>query len=89
MKEEKNYSKEFLAVFDKFSYRYPKWQIWNDFLYLSAVSMANVIKTDAWEERKRGIWRLSINIRKNIAACFLKCLDLLCWGWNLTRNRIY
>lgn len=31
MKEEKNYSKEFLAVFDKFSYRYPKWQIWNDF----------------------------------------------------------
>lgn len=52
MSEDK-YIKEFLAVFDKFSYRYSKWEVWNDFLYLSAASMANVVKTDEWEEREK------------------------------------
>lgn len=52
MSEDK-YIKEFLAVFDRFSYRYSKWEVWNDFLYLSAASMANVVKTDEWEEREK------------------------------------
>jgi len=50
--KESNYEKDFLTAFDKFSYRYSKWEVWKDFLYLSAASMANVVKTADWEERE-------------------------------------
>lgn len=37
---------------DKFAFRYSKWQVWNDFLSLSAISLANVIPTPEREERE-------------------------------------
>jgi hypothetical protein len=80
MKEEKNYSKEFLAVFDKFSYRYPKWQIWNDFLYLSAVSMANVIKTDAWEEREKRYLEIIHKYPEEYRSLFPEMFGLIMLG---------
>ena len=36
---------------DKFVFRYSRWQVWNDFLSLSAISMANVIPTPEKEEQ--------------------------------------
>ena len=80
MKEEKNYSKEFLAVFDKFSYCYPKWQIWNDFLYLSAVSMANVIKTDAWEEREKRYLEIIHKYPEEYRSLFPEMFGLIMLG---------
>lgn len=47
-----DYIKEFVSILDKFGYRYPKWQVWNDFLYLSAVSMANLFPTAEKKERE-------------------------------------
>lgn len=52
MKESK-FTKEFLKVFDKLCYHHSKWQVWNDFLYLAAASMANMVKTADWEEREK------------------------------------
>lgn len=52
MKESK-YIKEFLNVFDKFSYRYSRWQVWSDFLYLSAAALANVVPTNGRDEREK------------------------------------
>lgn len=52
MKESK-FIKEFLKVFDKLCYRHSKWQVWNDFLYFAAASMANMVKTADWEEREK------------------------------------
>lgn len=47
-----DFIKEFINVFDKFLYKYSKWQVWNDFLYLSAVSMANLFPTAEKKERE-------------------------------------
>ncbi len=40
-----DYKKEFCTLMDQFAFRYSRWQVWNDFLSLSAISMANVVPT--------------------------------------------
>jgi len=50
---ENEFQKEFLKVMDKFSRRYSKWQIWNDFLYLAAVSLANTVPVPERAEREK------------------------------------
>ena len=41
--KKRDYKKEFSTLIDKFAYRYSRWQVWNDFLSLSALSLANVM----------------------------------------------
>ncbi len=50
--EKTDYIKEFIRILDKFNYRYSKWQVWNDFLYLASVSMANLFPTAERKERE-------------------------------------
>lgn len=50
---ESKYVKEFLDIFNKFGYRYSKWEVWNDFLYMAAASMANLVPTQEREEREQ------------------------------------
>ena len=50
--EKIDFVKEFIGIIDKFCYKYSKWQVWNDFLYLSAVSMANLFPTAEKKERE-------------------------------------
>lgn len=54
-----DYIKAFINILDKFHYKYPKWKVWNDFLYLSAVSIANLFPTAEKKEREKqyqAIW---------------------------------
>lgn len=53
MKSE-TYKKEFIKLMDKFGYKYSRWNIWNDFLYVSAVALANATteKDTTWQERE-------------------------------------
>ncbi len=56
--EKKDYKKEFCTLMDRFAFRYSRWQVWNDFLSLSALSLANVIpgpEKEGREERYRSI----------------------------------
>ena len=56
--EKRDYKKEFRALMDQFAFRYSRWQVWNDFLSLSAISLANVVPTPEKkrrEERYRSI----------------------------------
>ena len=56
--EKKDYKKEFCTLMDRFAFRYSRWQVWNDFLGLSALSLANVIpgpEKEGREERYRSI----------------------------------
>lgn len=48
----RDYKKEFLKVFGRFGYKYSRWEVWNDFLYLAAASMANVFPTAERKERE-------------------------------------
>ena len=50
---ENEFQKEFLKIMDKFSYKYSKWQIWNDFLYLAAAALANTMPTPERAEREK------------------------------------
>ena len=51
--KERNYQKEFCNLIDRYAYRYSRWQIWNDFLYLTAVALANVFPVPEREEREK------------------------------------
>ena len=56
--EKRDYKKEFCTLMDKFAFRYSRWQVWNDFLSLSAMSLANVMpapESGEWEERYHAI----------------------------------
>ena len=50
--EKSDYKKEFCALMDKFAYRYSRWQVWNDFLTMSAISLANVVPGPEKEKRE-------------------------------------
>lgn len=47
--KEMSYEKMFLDVFKRFSYKY---SAWNDFLYMSATALANLVKTSEWRTRE-------------------------------------
>lgn len=52
--EKKDYKKEFCTLMDRFAFRYSRWQVWNDFLSLSAISLANVMpapEKEEWEKQ--------------------------------------
>ena len=50
--EKIDYEKEFLSIYNKFNQKYSKWEVCKDFLYLSAASMANTVKTAEWQQRE-------------------------------------
>ena len=49
--KERDYQKEFCSLIDRHASRYSRWQIWNDFLYLTAAALANVFPVPEREER--------------------------------------
>ena len=48
----KDYKKEFCTLMEKFAFSYSRWQVWNDFLSLSSISLANVAPVPEKEERE-------------------------------------
>ncbi len=50
--KKRDYKKEFCTLMEKFTIHYSRWQVWNDFLSLSAISLANVVPTSEKEERE-------------------------------------
>lgn len=44
--EKRDYRKEFCALMDRFAFWYSRWQVWTDFLTLSAISLDDVVRTD-------------------------------------------
>jgi len=50
--QDSEHTKEFLQVLSRFDYKYNRWEVWKDFLYLSAASMANVFPTPERAERE-------------------------------------
>ena len=50
--EKRDFNKEFEKVFHQLSARYSSWDVWDDFLYMTAASFSNVMKTENWQERE-------------------------------------
>ena len=51
--KKRDYQKEFCSLINRHASRYSRWQIWNDFLYLSAAALANVFPIPEREEREK------------------------------------
>ena len=75
--EKRDYKKEFCTLMDKFAFRYSRWQVWNDFLNLSAISMANVLPTPEKEEREEKYRAIISSYRKEEQEIFPQMLNLV------------
>lgn len=62
---------------DKFAFRYSRWQVWNDFLGLSAISMANVVPTAEKEEREKTYHAILSGYREEEKEIFPQMLNLV------------
>ena len=52
MKKQKTYTDQFYEIITKLVGKYSKWEIWKDFVKLSAISLANRVQTNKWDERE-------------------------------------
>ena len=75
--EKRDYKKEFCTLMDKFAFRYSRWQVWNDFLSLSAISMANVMPTPEKEEREEKYRSIIGSYQKEEKEIFPQMLNLV------------
>ena len=75
--EKKDYKKEFCALMDRFAFRYSRWQVWNDFLSLSAISLANVMPAPEKEEREKQYLSIMDKYQKEEQEAFPKMLGLV------------
>ena len=75
--EKRDYKKEFCALMDRFTFRYSRWQVWNDFLSLSALSLANVVPGPKREEREERYRTIMNGYRKEEQAIFPQMLGLV------------
>ena len=51
--------KNIIRMMDGVSTRHSKWEVWNDFIVMSAISIANTFKGPYWEEREERYRRLA------------------------------
>lgn len=75
--EKKDYKKEFCTLMDKFAFRYSRWQVWNDFLSLSALSLANVMPGPENGEREEQYLSIMNSYQKEDQEAFPKMLGLV------------
>lgn len=52
VKNKPDWKKEFCRIINSFSQSLSIWSIFNDFLLLTALSFANIVKTEAWKSRE-------------------------------------
>ena len=84
----RDYKKEFCALMDRFAFRYPRWQIWNDFLSLSAISLANAMPVPEKEEREKQYLSIINSYPKEAQEVFPEMLGLVVLALGKTRSRI-
>ena len=75
--EKKDYKKEFCTLMNQFAFRYSRWQVWNDFLSLSAISLANVMPAPEKEEREKQYLSIMDKYQKEEQEAFPKMLGLV------------
>ena len=75
--KKRDYKKEFSTLIDKFAYRYSRWQVWNDFLSLSALSLANVMPGPENGEREEQYLSIMDSYQKEDQEAFPKMLGLV------------
>ena len=75
--EKRDYKKEFCTLMDRFAFRYSRWQVWNDFLSLSALSLANVIPGPEKEGREERYRTIMDGYRKEEQEIFPQMLGLV------------
>lgn len=86
--EKIDYEKEFLSIYNKFNQKYSKWEVWKDFLYLSAASMANTVKTAEWQQREERYLQTIGKYEKEYQEMMPNLFAVTAQHWTIIRNRI-
>jgi len=69
---ENNLKNEFMRTFHILSYSHNKWDVWNDFIYMSACSFANVFDKKNYAKREEEYLRIIKKYNKNEQKLFPK-----------------
>ena len=72
-----DYKKEFCARLDSFHNKYSRWQVWTDFLYLSAASMANLAPVKERDQRERHYLSIINRYSKEEQNAFAEMLGIV------------
>lgn len=73
----KDYKKEFCTLMEKFAFSYSRWQVWNDFLSLSSISLANVAPVPEKEEREEKYHSIINSYHEKQQEIFPQLLNLV------------
>lgn len=69
--------KEFYKEISMFNHKYPTWAIWNDFLYMSAISIANSVPVKERQEREELYLKIVAKYNKAELNAFVNMLRIL------------
>lgn len=83
-KEKSDWKKEFRNIINSFSQRYSVWQLFKDFLLLTALSLANTVKTREWDEREEQYLSIIHTYQEKDQVLFPQLLA--CLSMALTEN---
>lgn len=82
--EKQDWKKEFGNIINSFSKGYSIWQIFKDFLLLTALSLANTVKTREWDKREEQYLSIIHTYQEKDQALFPQLLA--CLYMALTEN---
>lgn len=79
--------KEFCKAFEQLIYYYDRWRIWDDFIKMAALAIANKVKTEDWEKREREYLTTLNFYQKGEREIFPKLLGLLAMALSKNPNQ--
>lgn len=78
----RNYKKEFLNLFGRLTYTHNQWDVWNDFIVMSACAISNAIDKTHYDEREKRYLKIikkytktEQNIFPELLSVFVLALD--------------
>lgn len=72
-----DYQKEFCSLMEAFNHKYSRWNVWNDFLQITAISMANVFPNEKTKEREETFKKIIDKYSEEEYGVFAKMLRII------------
>lgn len=74
MRKSDEHRQSFIKTFNKLSYKYNAWSVWNDFIFMAACSISNTVDKSHYEEREKQYMNVVKKYNKEEIALFPKML---------------
>lgn len=84
-----DHQKNFLKIFEGLTGKHNRWEIWRDFIHLTAIEISNSTDRLNAPERTKDYQTIIPNIPQQSGTAWLKCLPRWSWAWSKIRIRIF